>query len=125
MSDTINEVMDRLEEQQRQSQQKELAVYQVPATAHDYLREVYQDPRLPTHLRMRAALEALLFERPKLAVQAILAGQDIAALLDERLKRIAQERSEQTNSVAVTEPPPPQVPSPLSQVRGRRPQPRA
>jgi hypothetical protein len=32
MSDTINEVMDRLEEQQRQEQQQQLALYQVPAT---------------------------------------------------------------------------------------------
>jgi hypothetical protein len=107
MSDTINEVMGRLEEQQRQSQQRELALYQVPETAHDYLKEVYQDPRVPTHLRMRAAIEALPFERPKLAVTAVLEGEHIAQLLDQRLKKIAQERSEQTNPGVAA---PPQIP---------------
>jgi hypothetical protein len=74
-------------------------------TAHDYLREVYQDPRLPTALRMKAAIEALPFERPKLAVTAVVDGQDIATLLDERLKRIAQARPINMSSTApVTNP---------------------
>jgi hypothetical protein len=42
---------------------------------------------------MRAAIEALPFERPKLAVQAIIGGQDFAALLDERLRRIEQAKT--------------------------------
>ena len=81
-------------------------------TAHDYLKEVYQDPRLPTALRMKAAIEALPFERPKLAVTAMLDGQDIAALLDERLKRIAQAKPINGGSAAPAPNPalPPQVP---------------
>ena len=90
MLDTINEALDKLEERQREEQQRELAAYKIPGSAHDYLREVYRDPRQPTHLRMRAAIEALAYEKPKLAVTAVVAGQDFAALLDERLKRIEQ-----------------------------------
>jgi hypothetical protein len=104
MLDTINEALDKLEERQREEQQRELALYRVPETAHDYLREVYQDPRLPTHLRMRAAIEALPFERPKLAVTGIIGGGDIAAMLDERLKRIAEAKPINGSPAPVTNP---------------------
>jgi hypothetical protein len=82
----VNEHKRRLDE----AEQERAALYQVPMTAHDYLKEIYQDPRQPTHLRMRAAIEALAYEKPKLAVTAVVAGQDFAALLDERLRRIEQ-----------------------------------
>jgi hypothetical protein len=73
-------------------------------TAHDYLKEVYQDPRLPTQVRMKAAIEALPFERPKLAVTGIIGGGDIAAMLDERLKRIAAEARTINGSPGVAAP---------------------
>ena len=42
-------------------------------------------------MRMRAAIEALPFEKPKLAVTATIRGQEgIAALLEARLKRNAE-----------------------------------
>jgi hypothetical protein len=64
-------------------------------SAHDYLRQVYQDPRQPVHIRMKAAIEAIAYERPRLAVTANIAGQDIATLLEERIRRITQRQREE------------------------------
>jgi hypothetical protein len=67
---------------------------EIPADAHTYLRQVYQDPRHPVHIRMKAAIEAIAYERPKLAVTANIAGQDIATLLEERIHRITKRNQE-------------------------------
>jgi hypothetical protein len=47
------------------------------------LQAVYRDPRQPLSVRMRAAIEALLFESPKLTATAVLTREDFA----ERLER--------------------------------------
>src|SRR5262249_552286 len=46
--------------------------------------------QLPLTTRMRAAIAALPFEVPKLAVTAVVSEQDFATLLDRRLKRIEE-----------------------------------
>ena len=61
------------------------------ANSLDLLRAVYRNPSLPLTTRMRAAIAALPFELPKLAVTAVLSReQDYAALLDQRLDRARQ-----------------------------------
>jgi len=42
----------------------------------DFLRAVYRDAAMPLSTRMRAAIAALPFEAPKLAVTATLSGRD-------------------------------------------------
>src|SRR5215471_8496093 len=56
----------------------------------DLLRAVYRNNQLPLTTRMRAAMAALPFEVPKLAVTAVVSEQDFATLLDRRLKRIEE-----------------------------------
>jgi hypothetical protein len=57
------------------------------ATAHELLKIIYQCPELPLPVRMRAAIAAIPFETPKLAVTAQVTENDIATLLDRRIKR--------------------------------------
>lgn len=52
----------------------------------DYLQSIYRDPMQPTGARMHAAIAALPFERPKLAV-AHLDGASLAAQLEDRIAR--------------------------------------
>jgi hypothetical protein len=54
----------------------------------NFLKAVYMDAKLPLSVRMRAAIELLPFTHPKLAVTAMVTENDIATLLDRRLKRI-------------------------------------
>jgi len=44
---------------------------------------------------MRAAIAALPFESPKLAVTAVVSEQDFATLLDQRLKRMEAMRTDE------------------------------
>jgi hypothetical protein len=56
----------------------------------DLLRAVYRNSSLALTTRMRAAIAALPFESPKLAVTAVVSEQDFATILDRRLKRIEE-----------------------------------
>ena len=54
----------------------------------EFLRAVYSDIRQPMHRRMRAAIAALPFEHPKLAVIATFSGGDgFAAKLEAAIAR--------------------------------------
>ena len=71
----------------------------------DLLRAVYRNNQLPLTTRMRAAIAALPFESPKLAVTAMVSEQDFATLLDQRLKRMAElERNIEAKPVEVKPP---------------------
>jgi hypothetical protein len=84
MVPVLNEVLDRIEAAQAIGEAED---------AYELLRSVYSNSALPIGMRMRAAIEALLFEKPKLAVTATISGQEgIAALLEARLKRNAEAR---------------------------------
>ena len=55
----------------------------------DLLQSIYRNTSLPLSTRRNAAVAALPFEFPKLAVTALVPpDQDFAALLDQRLQRI-------------------------------------
>jgi hypothetical protein len=57
------------------------------ATAHELLKIIYQCLDLPLPVRMRAAIAAIPFETPKLQMVAQITENDIATLLDRRIKR--------------------------------------
>jgi hypothetical protein len=56
----------------------------------DLLRAVYRNPTLDLPVRMRAAALAIAFESPKLAVVAQITENDLATLLDRRIKRFQE-----------------------------------
>ena len=60
--------------------------------ALEYLQGIYNDPRQSTSVRMRAAIECLPFENPKLSATAIatMNGNDFASALDRAIERSKQ-----------------------------------
>ena len=58
-------------------------------TSLDFLQKVYRSVRQPMSRRLRAAIEALPHEHPRLGAVAIgsLSGQDFAAMLDRAIER--------------------------------------
>jgi hypothetical protein len=101
----LGEVLDRIEA---------LDAIELPpdATSLDLLQTIYRDHRQPIVRRMRAAIAALPFEHPKLAVTAVIGGEggDLTALLELRKARsakIIEGRAE-----------PPKVPMPPTDLRG-------
>jgi TATA-box binding protein (TBP) (component of TFIID and TFIIIB) len=69
----------------------------------DLLKAVYRNNQLPLTTRMRAAIAALPFESPKLAVTAVVSEQDFATLLDRRLKRIEEMKANAIGATPVTD----------------------
>src|SRR5438034_9407430 len=62
-------------------------------TSLDYLQAIYRGQIRAEPSRMRAAIAALQFEHPKLAVQAILPMGDLAERLDRAIERSALARN--------------------------------
>src|SRR5215831_16913534 len=61
------------------------------ADAHSYLKSIYNDPLQPTNVRMRAAAIAIEYERPRLAVTAVLPDDGrFAERLEKALARSGQ-----------------------------------
>jgi hypothetical protein len=50
----------------------------------EYLQRIYRDPAQPHSVRMRAAIESLPYENPRLSAVALgrLTGEDFASRLD-------------------------------------------
>jgi hypothetical protein len=66
-----------------------ISIGSTPYTSLEVLQAIYRNEDLPLPVRARAAMAALPFEHPKLAVTAITTPQDFAARLDEAIKRSA------------------------------------
>ena len=75
----------------------------------DFLKAVYMNAELPLSVRMRAAIELLPFTHPKLAVTAMVTENDIATLLDRRLKRIEAMNGKQPQTIEAKPPPLPRL----------------
>jgi hypothetical protein len=57
----------------------------------DLLQAIYRCPDQPLHTRMKAAIAALPYEHPKLAVTAVLDGtEDLGARLSRAIQRSAK-----------------------------------
>jgi hypothetical protein len=68
-----------------------------------YLQLIYRDPQLSTGVRMRAAIAALNYETPRLAVTAQISENDIATVLDRRIKRLEEMRLREANGSKLIE----------------------
>src|SRR6516162_5702952 len=94
----------------------------------DLLRAVYRNNQLPLTTRMRAAIAALPFESPKLAVTAVVSEQDFATVLDRRLKRIEEMKLLEDKVVnggttitdGTNDPEPQPAPAPLNRIYDER-----
>ena len=70
-------------------------------TSLEFLQAVYADSLQPMHRRMRAAIAALPFEHPKLAVTATINAEGFGAKLEaarERAAKVIEFRAEPTLS---------------------------
>jgi hypothetical protein len=68
-----------------------------------FLRAIYQSPEVAMPVRMRAAIAALPFETPKLAVTANLNGETFADALERAIARSG--KLDLIRSVRTIEPP--------------------
>jgi hypothetical protein len=71
----------------------------------EYLQRIYRDPNQPTPVRMRAAIEALAFENPRLSAVGVgaLNGEDFYNRLERALKRSERARLIDARAVQVDE----------------------
>lgn len=71
------------------------------------LQQIYRCRSISLHIRMRAAISALNYEAPRLAVTAQITDNDVATLLDQRIARyqrklIEEQRLIEAKAVDVT-----------------------
>jgi len=64
-----------------------LVAEEEPTNALSYLQSIYRDPLQPPTLRMKAAVEALPFETPKLSATALSFPGDFAQTLEKAILR--------------------------------------
>ena len=81
MSERISAVLDRIEAQQA------LAVIEPATNALGFLQSIYRNRQVPLPVRLRAAIETLPFESPKLSATAVLYQDDFASRLERAIER--------------------------------------
>ncbi len=62
------------------------------ATPLQFLQAVYCNENVPLSARLKAATEAAQYVHPRLAVTGVIESQGLGALLDARLKRLAEKK---------------------------------
>jgi hypothetical protein len=89
-------------------------------TSLDLLRAIYRNPSLALPVRMRAAIAALQYEHPRLAVVAQISEQSFAEVLERRLQNL--QRINNGNGGMIEAKPVPQVEMkpPMPRVADRR-----
>ena len=66
---------------------EETMAIETPKDALDFLRQVYQNTELALHWRLKAAIEAAPYERPRLQMTAQIEGKDFASILERRIEK--------------------------------------
>src|SRR6266700_3375507 len=83
MLDTVVAELDQIEEAQERAER----ITPRPR-ALEFLQAIYQNEGVPLSIRMRAAIEALPFETPKLSATAIIPGEgDFTKRLEQAIAR--------------------------------------
>jgi len=83
MLDSVTGLLNKISEAQLRGEAVPAA-----ATALDFLKAIYKNEGIPLSVRMRAAIEALPFETPKLSATALIpAGGDFAKRLERAIAR--------------------------------------
>jgi hypothetical protein len=85
-----------------------------------FLTAVYMNAELPLSVRMRAAIELLPYNHPKLAVTAMVTENDIATLLDRRIKRYEAMNNGTLIEQKIIDQPQIDTPKPLPRLADRR-----
>jgi len=73
-------------------------------TSLDFLQRVYRSVKQPMSRRMRAAIEAMPHEHPRLGAVAIghMNGQDFATMLDRAIERSREVRQIEGSAIDIT-----------------------
>jgi hypothetical protein len=71
----------------------------------EYLQRIYRDPTQPTSVRMRAAIEALAFENPRLSAVGVgyMTDETFAERLDRAIARSDRAKLIEAQAVEVEE----------------------
>jgi hypothetical protein len=83
MAETIYQALDRIDRTWAEPQ----VDVGPQGSSLDLLSAIYRDPTRPLTVRMRAAIAALPFEHPKLAVVANIGAEGFADALEEAMAR--------------------------------------
>src|SRR5262245_42008022 len=85
MAQSIASVMDRIE-----TAQATVISIGPNANSLELLQAIYRNPSIPLPTRIRCAVAALPHEFPRLQVTAQIQDNNLATLLDERIKRMEE-----------------------------------
>ena len=83
----LDETLKSIEEKRERLKRMNSIGIQPSASRLEFLQAVYCNEDLPLHTRIKAAVEALPFVHPKLAMTAMIDGRDFGAKLESAIER--------------------------------------